>query len=315
MEGHMTQYTYTITEEEAEQRLDTYLVAQFEDYSRNFIQQMIENGAVTIAEKAKKKNYRLKTGDVVEITISDPKILDVVAEDLPLTIVYEDDSILVIDKQAGMVVHPAPGNYSGTLVNALMYHVDRLSSINGVVRPGIVHRIDKDTSGLLVVAKTDQAHQFMSELLKTHEIERVYTALVHGKVKEPGTVNKPIARNPKNRLKMAVIEGGRDAVTHYKPLEYFGNDYTLLEVRLETGRTHQIRVHLQAVGYPILGDQVYGVKKEKIKQVRQLLHAKKLILEHPMTHEHMEFEVDLAEDFQKMIEKMRRIYGIQGADS
>lgn len=305
----MTEGTFLIRDEDGGKRIDKFISEQYESYSRSFIQQLIDDGQVRVNGTPVKKNHRLKPDERVEITVPAPQVLDVGAEEIPLSILYEDDQILVIDKPEGMVVHPAPGNETGTLVNALMHHADRLSSINGVVRPGIVHRIDKDTTGLLVVAKTDRAHQFLSEALKTHAIARTYYALVHGNVGAPGKVDLPIARNPKNRLKMSVVKGGREAVTHYMPIEHFGTAYTLLKVELETGRTHQIRVHMQAIGHPILGDPLYGVKKEKVKHHRQLLHAKELRLVHPLTGEEMVFISELPEDYRQIIEKLRKMYG------
>lgn len=309
MEAHMEQFEYYI-DEEVGVRIDKFITEHFDDYSRSFIQNLIGSGQVTVNNKVnEKKNYKLRKGDTITITIPEPQVLDVVAEDIPIDIVYEDNDLLVINKEQGMVVHPAPGNYEGTLVNALMFHVDKLSSINGVVRPGIVHRIDKDTSGLLIVAKTDQAHQFLSDALKTHDIERIYYAVVHGKVTKAGVVNQPIARHPKNRLKMAIVQGGREAITHYEPLQNFGNEYTLLKVRLETGRTHQIRVHMQSIGYPVLGDPTYGVKKEKIKHSGQLLHAKELHFIHPKTKESVMFSTDLPEYYSTILSKLEKMYG------
>ncbi len=309
----MEKFEYYIESNHVDERIDKFITEQFSDYSRSFVQNLITNGNVKVNEKISiKKNYKLSLGDEIEIEIPEPEILDVKPENIPIEIIYEDDDILVINKEKGMVVHPAPGNYTGTLVNALMYHSERLSSINGVIRPGIVHRIDKNTSGLLVVAKNDFAHNFLSEELKTHNIERIYYAVVHGKITSSGKVNKPIARNPKNRLKMAIVSGGREAITHYEPIKNYGNDYTLLKIRLETGRTHQIRVHLQSIGYPILGDPMYGVKKEKIKNDGQLLHAKELILTHPRTLEEMHFESELPGYFKDIIGKLERIYDRDG---
>lgn len=304
----MEHYIFTVGEEKGT-RIDKFIATQFDDYSRSFVQQIIDSGNVLVNEKPIKKNYKLKAGDQVDISIPEPEMLNVEAEDIPINIIYEDDEMLIIDKTDNMVVHPAPGNYTGTLVNALMFHVEKLSSINGVIRPGIVHRIDKDTSGLLVIAKTDRAHQFLSDQLRTHDIERTYYALVHGNVSKPGTIDKPIARNPKNRLKMAIVMGGREAITHYEPIRHYGKLYTLLRVELETGRTHQIRIHLQSSGHPILGDPMYGVKKEKVKHHRQMLHAKELRLVHPVTNELMHFESDLPEDFQSVLNKLEKMYG------
>ncbi|MBN2261006.1 MAG: RluA family pseudouridine synthase [Clostridiales bacterium] len=306
----MERFEYYIETEYIDERIDIFLAEQFNDYSRSFIQNLIANEKVKVNGKlSAKKNYRLSLGDEVEIEIPDPDILDIVPEDIPLDIVYEDDDIMVINKEQGMVVHPAPGNYTGTLVNAIMFYSSKLSSINGIIRPGIVHRIDKNTSGLIVVAKNDFAHHHLSDELKSHDIERIYYAIVHGKVTKEGKIDRPVARNPKNRLKMAIVSGGREAITHYEPIKYFGNDYTLLRVKLETGRTHQIRVHLQSIGFPILGDPVYGVKKEKIKHDGQLLHAKELHLKHPRTGEMMTFVSELPAYYQEIINKLEKIYG------
>ena len=244
----------------------------------------------------------------MEITIPQPERLEVEAEDIPLDIVYEDDELLVVDKPAGMVVHPAPGNHSGTLVNALMYHCgDALSSINGVIRPGIVHRIDKDTSGLLMVAKTDRAHNALSAQLAEHSITRRYKAIVHSNIKEDeGTVDKPIGRDPGNRLRNAVVyTNSKNAVTHYRVLERFGG-FTLVEAVLETGRTHQIRVHMAYIRHPLLGDTLYGPAKNRYGAKRQMLHAGVLGFVHPVTGEYMEFNSPLPQDFEDVLAKLRK---------
>lgn len=285
-------------------RLDGFLNEQIESMSRNYAQKLIEEGKVTVnGQSIIKKNYKLKTDDVVEIDMPEPEILDIVAEDIPLDIVYEDDDVMIINKPQGMVVHPAPGNYSGTLVNAIMFHTDNLSSINGVIRPGIVHRIDKDTSGLLMVAKNNIAHNALSEQLKDHSSTREYMAIVHGNIRDDsGTINAPIARHPKNRLKNAVVQGGRESVTHFFVEERFGQ-FTLVRLRLETGRTHQIRVHMAYIGHPLLGDELYGPKKSKIKHEGQLLHAKKIGFIHPTTQEYVEFDSVLPEYFEAILKK------------
>ena len=242
------------------ERLDKYISENTEDISRSYAATLSKNGAITAGGKNLDKNYKIKGGEVIEIELPEPILQEVTPEEIPIDIVYEDSNLLVINKPQGMVVHPAPGNYSGTLVNALLYHCkDSLSAINGVVRPGIVHRIDKETSGLLVVAKDNQSHIELSSQIKDKKALRAYWALVNGKVKEDGTVNAPIARHPKDRKKMAVVKGGREAVTHYKVLEEF-EGYTLLECVLETGRTHQIRVHMAHIGHSIVGDKTYGQK-------------------------------------------------------
>lgn len=285
-------------------RLDTYLAGKLGDMTRSYLQQLIEEGRVSVTGRKKTaKNYRLREGDEVNVKIPPPKALDVCAEDIPLDIVYEDDSLLVVNKPKGMVVHPAAGNESGTLVNALMYHCgDNLSSINGVIRPGIVHRIDKDTSGLLVVAKTDQAHRKLSEQLKAHSMTRSYIAVAYHPFREPeGTVDAPIGRDRKNRMKMAVttLQEGRHAVTHYRQLDS-SRGFALIECRLETGRTHQIRVHMAYIHHPLLGDPVYGPKKTAFGARSQMLHAGILGFIHPVSGEYMEFFREPPEIFRKI---------------
>lgn len=300
--------TYKFNVDKQGVRLDAFLNEQIESLSRNYAQKLIEEGKVTVNEKpVLKKNHKLKAEDTVVIEMPEPEVLDIVAENIPLEIVYEDDDVLIINKPQGMVVHPAPGNYSGTLVNAIMYHTANLSSINGVIRPGIVHRIDKNTSGLLMVAKNNIAHNALAEQLKDHSSMREYFAIVHGNVREDsGTVDAPIARHPKNRLKNAVVQGGKEAVTHFFVKERFGQ-YTLLRLRLETGRTHQIRVHMAHIGHPLLGDDVYGPKKSKVKHEGQLLHAKKLGFIHPKSGEYVEFDSELPEYFKVIINKIKHI--------
>ena len=257
------------------QRIDRYLSDELEDRSRSYIQKIMKEGYVKVNQKPVKSNYRLSFGDSVEVTLPEAKEPDIVPENIPLDILYEDQDIIMINKPKQMVVHPAPGHYSGTLVNALMYHCgDELSGINGCMRPGIVHRIDMDTTGSLVVCKNDKAHQSLSEQLKVHSIRRIYVAIVHGNIKEDsGTVNAPIGRHPTDRKKMSThCKNGRDAVTHYKVLERFG-DYTYIQCELETGRTHQIRVHMASIGHPLVGDEVYGPKKCPFKGLQgQTLH-------------------------------------------
>ena len=303
-----------ITEETRGTRLDLVLSAGLEDYSRSFIQKLFEKGAVTVnGQICTSKKYKCCEGDLVEIEIPAPEKLEAEAEDIPIDVVYEDADLLVVDKPAGMVVHPAPGNYTGTLVNALMYHCgDQLSSINGVIRPGIVHRIDKDTSGLLVVAKTDKAHTGLARQLEEHSINRIYRAIVYSNIKEDeGTVDAAIGRDPKNRLRNAVIregmpgyESAKSAVTHYRVLERFGK-YTYIEAKLETGRTHQIRVHMAYIKHPLLGDELYGPNRNKEGARRQMLHAGVLGFVHPVTGEYMEFESPLPEDFRKVLDRLR----------
>ena len=302
-----------ITEETKGTRLDLVLSAGLEDYSRSFIQKLFERGGVSVnGEVCTSKKYKCQAGDLVEIEIPEPEKLEAEAEDIPLDIIYEDEDLLVVDKPAGMVVHPAPGNYSGTLVNALMFHCgDQLSSINGVIRPGIVHRIDKDTSGLLVVAKSDRAHTGLARQLEEHSVGRIYQAIVYNNIKEDeGTVDAAIGRDPRNRLRNAVIregmsgyENAKGAVTHYKVLERFGK-YTYIEAKLETGRTHQIRVHMAHIKHPLLGDELYGPNRNKEGARRQMLHAGVLGFVHPVTGEYMEFESPLPEDFRKVLNRL-----------
>ena len=304
---------YRPTDTQVGTRLDSF-VAEVSELSRSAAAKAIENGTVKVNGQIPQKKYAVKMGDEIEIIETEPEIYDVLPENIPLDIVYEDDMIIVINKPSGMVVHPAPGNYSGTLVNALLYHCrDSLSGIGGVMRPGIVHRIDKDTSGLLVVAKCDKAHAALAEELKYHGITREYRALCIGGFKtDEGVVDYPIGRHPKDRKKMAVIKDGtgREAVTHYKVLERFGG-ISYLALELETGRTHQIRVHMSYTGHPLLGDDVYRPTKSRFEERHpklfdgQALHAIRLTLTHPKTGERMSFESPLPENFTKALELLR----------
>lgn len=288
-----------------EMRIDKFISENAENLSRSYVQKLIEENKISVNGKSVKSNYKTKPGDVIEIEIPAPVSLDVTAEDIPLDIVYEDDCMLVVNKPQGMVVHPAAGNYEGTLVNALLNHCGgSLSEINGVIRPGIVHRIDKDTSGLLMVAKDNTAHISLSEQIKEHSLTRKYITLVHGNIKEDsGTIDKPIGRHHTDRKKMCITEkNSRNAVTHFKVLKRFGT-YTFVECRLETGRTHQIRVHMASIGHPVMGDKTYGVKKEKYNLTGQLLHAKVVGFIHPKTGEYMEFETEIPERFLKFLKE------------
>lgn len=302
-----------ISDNDIKKRLDLY-VSEVGKLTRSSAQLLIEDGYVLVNGKCEPKNYRLRQGDDVIIDEPEPKELLVEPENIPLNIVYEDGDIIVINKPSGMVVHPANGNESGTLVNALLYHCkDSLSGINGVIRPGIVHRIDKDTSGLLVVAKNDEAHVFLSSLLKDHGIKRVYHAIVTGHFKEnSGTVDAPIARHPVDRKKMAVVKGGKDAITRYEVIcEY--PSFTYAKMVLETGRTHQIRVHMSHIGHPIIGDTVYGGGKTNFEKANsslldgQILHAKVLSFPHPRTREIMTFECELPDNFKRLLERLEKI--------
>ncbi len=291
--------------EEDNERLDSFLAEEINEVSRSYIQKLIKKDFVSVNDKKVKASYLINQGDRIAVNLPEPKKLDVKPENIPLDIVYEDDDVAVVYKPKGMVVHPAPGNYSGTLVNALLYHLENLSSINGVIRPGIVHRIDKDTSGLLMVAKNNLAHIQLSEQLKEHTITRKYYALVIGNIKEEeGTINAPIGRHPVDRKKMTVTDkNSKRAVTHFIVLKRY-KQYTLIEAQLETGRTHQIRVHMAYINHPLVGDPVYGVKKDKFKLDGQLLHAKVIGFIHPATNEYMEFDCDMPEDFKKVLDNL-----------
>ncbi len=299
--------TILIVHKESEnKRIDKYLSEVLNGKSRSYIQGLIEKENIKVNNKNIKSNYKLKENDEILISMPEAIELEVVAEDIPLDILYEDNDVIVINKPQGMVVHPAPGNYTKTLVNALLYHCKDLSTINGVIRPGIVHRIDKDTTGVLVVAKNDEAHNFLSSQLQNHSMKREYIALVEGRLKEDtGTINKPIGRNKRDRLKMGIVEDGKRAVTHYEVLERYKNT-TLIKCVLETGRTHQIRVHMASIGHPLVGDEVYGFKKQRFKLKGQVLHAKTLGFIHPKTKEYMEFTTDLPKYYNDLIEKLRK---------
>lgn len=289
-------------------RIDKCLSEILNDYSRAYIQKLLDEGNITVNSKVVKSNYKLRAEDSINISIPEPEELEIIPEDIPLDIVYEDDDILIVNKPKGMVVHPAPGHSSGTLVNAIMYHCkDSLSTINGVLRPGIVHRIDMDTTGLLMICKNDVAHRIMSDKFKVHDITRVYTAICYNHFAEPeGTVDKSIARHKVDRKKMAIDPNGRRAVTHYKVVEELSNNFSLIECRLETGRTHQIRVHMASINHPLLGDEVYGPKNKPFKTEGQVLHAGILGFEHPITGEYMEFKAQLPEYFKKVLDKLRK---------
>ena len=298
--------TIKIVFEECDSLRADVFCASSADISRSRAASLIEEGNVTVNGKVITKKAKLQKGDVIEITLPEPREYEVSAEDIPLDIVYEDEHLLVVNKPKGMVVHPAAGNYDGTLVNALMYHCgDSLSGINGVMRPGIVHRIDKNTSGLLMVAKNDFAHNSLAHQIKEHSFTREYAAVVYGNVKsDSGTVNAPIDRHPKKRKQMAVVDGGRKAITHYEVVERL-NGFTYLKLKLETGRTHQIRVHMAYLGHPVAGDDVYGPKKVITLLDGQCLHAKKVGFVHPVSEKYMEFESDLPDYFTKFLKRSR----------
>ncbi|MBH0343304.1 pseudouridine synthase [Paenibacillus larvae] len=292
-------------EEHAGERIDKFVSESLDGVSRTQIQQWIKEGHISVNEKQVKPNYKLAEGDRIKLNIPDPEQVDIRPEPIPLDIYYEDKDVIVVNKPRGMVVHPAPGHSSGTLVNALMYHCKDLSGINGEMRPGIVHRIDKDTSGLIMAAKHDKAHASLADQLREHSVTRKYLALVQGNLAhEQGTVEAPIGRDPKDRKLYTVTEkNSKEAVTHFVVMERFG-DYTLTELKLETGRTHQIRVHMKFIGHPLVGDPAYGKsKKEWIRG--QALHAAVLGFKHPMTREYLEFEAPLPEDMKQLIHSLR----------
>lgn len=303
----MEKHEFILDSEDEGKRLDVFLADNLEDYSRSYLQKLIKEKRALINQEPGKNRTLLKEGDEVTIEIPEPKPLEIKAENIPIEIVYEDEALLVVNKPQGMVVHPGAGNYEGTLVNALMHHCQgKLSSINGVIRPGIVHRIDKDTSGLLMVAKTDQAHRSLQNQLKDRTVSRRYLLLVHGVMEEEkAVIDAPIGRSPKNPLKMAVVDSGRFAKTHITVLERF-EKYSLAEARLETGRTHQIRVHLQYIGHSLVGDPVYGPMKAHFSLKGQMLHAKTLGFMHPVTEEYMEFDSPVPDYFQEIISSLRK---------
>ena len=297
---------FVVTYKEANNRLDKALSLFKNDLSRSYIAKLIEEGKVLVNDKQEKASYKVKENDDILLMDIEVKKSDIKEEDIPLDVVYEDDDIMIINKVQGMVVHPANGHYSGTLVNALMYQADSLSSINGVVRPGIVHRIDKDTSGLICIAKNDNAHHYLADQLKDHTMSREYIALVRGVIKEnSGTIDMPIGRDKKDRQKMGIDKEGKPATTHFQVLERF-NDHTLVKCQLVSGRTHQIRVHMSAIGHPVEGDPLYvGRNYDKLYKNGQLLTAYKLKLIHPSSKKEMVFEIDLPDYFKEVLNKLR----------
>ncbi|MCR4589463.1 MAG: RluA family pseudouridine synthase [Lachnospiraceae bacterium] len=302
----MSEKTLTITVDEDSEglRIDSYLSGIEEVLSRNYVSRLIsEGGAELNGEKVKKCSVRVSEGDRVSLTIPESRIPDILPEDIKLDILYEDSDVLVVNKPKGMVVHPSNGHYSGTMVNALLYHCRDLSGINGVLRPGIVHRIDKDTTGSVIICKNDTAHKDIAEQLKEHSIKRLYRAVVLGNITGDGSIDKPIGRSKNDRKKMAVTEDGKRAVTHYHVLENFG-DYSYIECRLETGRTHQIRVHMASMGHPLLGDTVYGSGKSPFKTEGQVLHAYVLGFRQPTSREYIETTAPIPEDFQRIINSL-----------
>ncbi|CEI84370.1 Ribosomal large subunit pseudouridine synthase D [Oceanobacillus oncorhynchi] len=303
----MTVNQHTVTETEHKKRVDKILADVLHEYSRSQIQGWIEEGNVKLNGEAVKANQKCQTGESLTWEIPETKPLVLEPENIPLDIVYEDEDLLVVNKAKGMVVHPSAGHHTGTLVHALLYHCTDLSGINGVERPGIVHRLDMDTSGLLVVAKNDYAHQYLSEQLQEKTLKRTYEAIVHGEIgHETGLIDAPIGRDPKDRQKMGIVENGKQAVTHFRVLERFP-DYTHVECQLETGRTHQIRVHMQYIGFPIVGDPKYGQRKSLDVQ-GQALHAKQIAFIHPRTEQQMEFEATPPDVFMEALDQIRKMY-------
>ncbi len=303
-----TLYVCEVTEEEAGQRLDRILAVRMEGYSRNSVQQLIASDRVCAGGKPVNKSYRPACGTQIEVAIPPTIPLEILPEDIPLDILYEDKDLLVVNKPKGMVVHPAPGHLHGTLVNALLYHCkDSLSGINGVARPGIVHRIDRDTTGSLVVCKTDEAHRSLAAQIAAHSVDRIYQGIVCGRLKEDsGIIHTTIGRDPKDRKRMAAnVKGGKDAITHYERIEDLSGNLTYARFILETGRTHQIRVHMTSIGHPLLGDAVYGPKKCPFSLEGQTLHAGHLGFIHPTTGEHMSFDAPLPAYFSELLDKLR----------
>lgn len=300
------QFEYIISDKQKGERLDHFLAMQKKaGLTRSQVKRLIEDGYVEVNKEIPRPSYKLKIDDRIQLSVPEPKKLEAKAENIPLAIVYEDKDLIVVNKPRGMVVHPAVGNYSGTLVNALLYHCKDLSGIGGVVRPGIVHRLDKQTSGLIVVAKNDFTHQELSKQFKDRKIKKHYIALVHGVIEGEGDlIEARIGRHPKRRKKMAVIGKGRAAISYYKVLKR-SNKYTLVDVKLKTGRTHQIRVHMASIGHPLVGDPTYGHRKEDFKTNGQMLHAKTLGFEHPRTKKFVQFEAELPKDMEELIKKLQ----------
>ena len=300
----MERIEHIITEEEQHQRIDKVLSQWNEDWSRSQVQEWIKEGRVTVNGATVKANYKCEADDRIVVSVPEPEVLEITPEKMDLDIYYEDRDVIVVNKPRGMVVHPAPGHLSGTLVNGLMAHCKDLSGINGVLRPGIVHRIDKDTSGLLMAAKNDYAHEKLSQQLSNKTVTRKYKAIVHGVIPhDVGTIDAPIGRDPKDRQKMAIVDNGKHAVTHFRVLERF-SQYSLIECELETGRTHQIRVHMKYIGHPLAGDPKYGPKKT-LNIEGQALHAEVLGFIHPRTEEYLEFKAPLPDDFSRILTFLR----------
>ncbi|MDO4600727.1 MAG: RluA family pseudouridine synthase [Eubacteriales bacterium] len=304
----MDNIIFQVEKEHAGIRIDRYLSDNLEEISRSYLQKLLKEKHITVNEKEIKANYKVQEGDTISVSVPEPEEPDILPEEIPLDILYEDDSLMVVNKPKNMVVHPSAGHFSGTLVNAVLFHCKgNLSGINGIMRPGIVHRIDKDTTGALLICKTDSCHRILAEQLKVHSITRKYRAVVQGNLKDDeGTIEGPIGRHATDRKKMAInYKNGKEAVTHYRVLERFGNA-TYIECQLETGRTHQIRVHMASIGHPLLGDTTYGSVKNPYHLQGQALHAMVLGFLHPVTNMYMEFTAPLPEYFLKLLEKLRK---------
>lgn len=302
MTEELKEYEFIVSEESEGERVDKYLTMLMDSLSRSYLQKLLKESHVTVDGQPVKANYRIKTEDAVRVLLPPLITPDILPENIPLDILYEDEDVIVVNKPKGMVVHPAPGHYSGTLVNALLYHCDNLSGINGVLRPGIVHRIDKDTTGSIIACKNDAAHASIASQLKEHSIVRKYHAIVCGRLPDmEGTIHTRIGRHPTDRKKMAVVrEGGKDAITHYRVLQQF-EKYTYVECVLETGRTHQIRVHMASIGHPLLGDEIYGTPSKQYKLQGQCLHAKILGFSHPSTGKYVETDAPLPSYFEHLL--------------
>lgn len=302
MAEELKEYEFIVSEESEGERVDKYLTMLMDSLSRSYLQKLLKESHVTVGGQPVKANYRIKTEDAVRVLLPPLITPDILPENIPLEVLYEDEDVIVVNKPKGMVVHPAPGHYSGTLVNALLYHCHNLSGINGVLRPGIVHRIDKDTTGSIIACKNDAAHASIAEQLKEHSIIRKYHAIVCGRLPEiEGTIHTRIGRHPTDRKKMAVVrEGGKDAITHYRVLQQF-EKYTYVECILETGRTHQIRVHMASIGHPLLGDEIYGTPSKQYKLQGQCLHAKILGFSHPFTGKYIETDASLPGYFEHLL--------------
>lgn len=304
----MDKIIFQVEKEHAGIRIDRYLSDNLEEISRSYLQKLLKEKHITVNEKEIKANYKVQEGDTISVSVPEPEEPDILPEEIPLDILYEDDSLMVVNKPKNMVVHPSAGHLSGTLVNAVLFHCKgNLSGINGIMRPGIVHRIDKDTTGALLICKTDTCHRILAEQLKVHSITRKYRAVVQGNLKDDeGTIEGPIGRHTTDRKKMAInYKNGKEAITHYRVLERFGNA-TYIECQLETGRTHQIRVHMASIGHPLLGDTTYGSSKNPYHLQGQALHAMVLGFLHPVTNTYMEFTAPLPEYFLKLLEKLRK---------